>query len=568
MPVKATEITPSLKTIEAREWRLSEMRWIFAKTEVEPFIKKASNDPTALGLLPNHEFLIRNPAHALCIVKCRKTAHSWGIALKALARAITEEKSTTIIGSYDEDEAREKLNFLDWQYGVLRPGVRRGLSMSDGSEIRKFGNGSRIKFISRKAPTGAGASIEWDEFSVEAQGRVTAAEILTAALGCTTHTGTVSIGGTQRGPDTLFNQIVTGKIEDAMQDDPLFASLPGKMWVVGLFPWWVSPALCKDVKAAQGTAKNGSMGTGGAWDMTTEERVAKFGNEKLLAQYRAYKYTPELGLDVFAREFEMLVLDDRESYYPLSLIKDCYELAGRDYWFKSVDVDGSKYGRFNDCLTEAKRAIDRLSSEIRLKTFSGEWGFSMDVGREHDRDEIWVGHNLPKDRERLLPRLNIGMHKMPFDGKEDILHYLFSKIPISRGYLDATHGSMGVQLSERMFRRYGSRCAPFEFSNSSKQIIASGLKAKMESGKMAIPPKTSKFGKLENQMVRIKKLISPSGNVIFDVERNKKAGHGDCFWSLAMLCELYTKPAVWMPRRPVVMEQNNRSQNSGRDLRR
>ena len=151
--------------VEAREIENGELRWIWCKTYIEPNIARAANDESAQCLLPNHEFAIRNGSLLKGIVKCRKTAHSWGgVALKALARAATEERSTTIIGSYDEEEAKEKLNFLNWQFDALPDDEKMRLKMSDGSEIRKFANGSRIKLIPRKAPTGGGAAIELDEF--------------------------------------------------------------------------------------------------------------------------------------------------------------------------------------------------------------------------------------------------------------------------------------------------------------------------------------------------------------------------------------------------------------------
>lgn len=546
--------------VKEREEYFAEQRWAFCQGLVEPHLIQASGDnPYATELLPNHEFLIRSSSRAMIIVKCRKTAHSWGISLKGLSRAATQPKSTTIIGSYDEEEANEKLIFLDWQYDVLPESVKRELGMK-GSHTRTFNNGARIKVISRKAPTGAGAAIEWDEFSVERKGSVTASEIMTAAIGCTTHTGSISLGGTQRGPETMFNKLVIGEGEAAADADPLFAALADRAWNVGHFPWWASPALCKDVAGAMGGAPVGSKGTRGAWAMATEDRVAKYGNEALLYQYRLYKYTPTLGEDLFKREFELLVLDDRESYYPLELLQSGYALAGPNYWFKSVEIkEGGNYNRGSDILAQAKLAVDALAKMIQIGEFRGDFGLAMDIGRDHDRDEIWVGHNAPNDRESLLPRLNIGMDDMPFGGKEEIIDYIFSKIAITRANVDATRGGLAVQFAERMIARYGARVIAFQFTNSSKQIIASGVKAMLQMSKLALPPKSNKFEKLENQMLKIKKLITPSGNVLFDIERNKKQGHGDAFWALAMLCELYTMPAIWTPRRGAVLQQTRNS---------
>jgi phage FluMu gp28-like protein len=528
--------------VEAREWLRGDIRWAWCKKYIEPNIKEAANDESAESLLPNHEFSIRNGSLLKAIVKCRKTAHSWGgVALKALARAATEDRSTTIIGSYDEDEAKEKLTFLDWQFGVLPDSEKRRLDMSDGSEVRRFKNGSRIKLISRKAPTGAGAAIEWDEFSIEAPGRVSAAEILVAAMGAITHTGSLTIGGTQRGAETMFNKIVSGEIDRQMESDPLFQNLPRRPWLIGEFPWWSSPALCVNVMEARIHAPA----------MDTAARVERFGNERLQFQFGYYCSTH--GLEMFQREFEMRILDDRDSYFDLELIQSCYPRG--DYFFIAPPIiEGKGYGRGSDILRHAKRAIDDLEREIRMGALRGYFGLTMDVGRDRDADEIWIAQVPHDDRNMLYPRINIGTNLLPWDGKEELLHYAMTHLPIVRGYLDATKGSIGVQLGERMHRRYGQRLAPFVFSGQNKQIIASSLKARMEQGNIILPPKTPKYDRLESQLLKIKKIISATGNVMFDADRNK-GDHADSAWSLMMMSEMWEAALEWQPRRAIVMQR-------------
>lgn len=534
----------SLSTVAAREEYNGELRWKFAKTFIEPVLKKACNDDSAQFLLPSHEFQIRDPAPAKAVVKSRKIAFSWGEAATCYCRAATEPNSTSIIGSYDEEEAKEKLNFIKWiDKAVLEkyPSLARDLKMNEGSEMREMRNGSRIRFIPRKAPVGPGAAIHLDEFSVERPGSTPAAEVLIGALGCTTYKGSVSIGGTQRGPDTMFNQIISGKLAEKMKEDPLFKGFDMPTWKIREFPWWSCPALCKDPLRAILEAPG----------MDTYDRVTKFGNDNLKNQYILYLSTPDLGgVEIFKREFECFVLSDDLSYYEYELIRSCYDL-GEDmgaYWFKSIAINGAKYGKVfgaADVFAQAKLQINALAALCKTTSFRGDYALTMDVGRTRDHDEIWIGQTPVDDREMLIPRLNLGMEDMPFDGKEEIINYAMAKLPmIRRGLIDGTSGSMGVQLAERMHKKYKSRLETFEFTNKSRNELATGLKARMENQKMVLPRKTNTFTKLEAQLLRVKKIETKAGNIVFDVARTRD-GHGDSFWSLAMMSHVASRPRGW-----------------------
>lgn len=507
----------------------AELRWVFVKKYIEPHIKIAANDDSAIGLLPNHEYLIRSTAKAQCIVKCRKTAHSWCIAADALARAITEPRSTSIIMSYDEDEAKAKNYFLDWQYGVLPEGIKREMRMTDGSEERRFANGSRIKMISRKAPTGAGATIYVDEFSVEGKAGVSSAEILIAAIGCTTHTGYLRVGGTQRGPETLFNKIVTGQWRENIPAD--LSGFPVVEWEVGEFPWWVSPALCTDTFRATIEAPK----------MATYDRVAAFGNEKLKTQYLMYCQTPEQGEEMFRREFEMIVLDDNETYFPLELIRSCTVPKSKEseYYFVRADLVGG------DSSEKALSVLRQLASQYRTGKIKGELCAAMDVARDKDKAVITIASNDENDRSLMQVRCIITMSRVTFPTMKEIWWYMLDNLPIVRGCIDSTKGSIGRQLGEESEQLYGQRSLMFEFTSSNKQIIVAGIKGRMENGALCLPP-CARDTDIEREFLRIKRKTTLAGNVVFDAERTDE-GHADIFYSLAMLSTLFSLPSEGLP---------------------
>lgn len=521
----------------------AQMRYVFGKTFVEPVSALASNDSSAQGFLPNHEHQLLNTNPADLVVKSRKIAHSWGFANRALAVAATKTFSTQTVISFDEAEAKEKLRFLDMIYKAAcdrTPALLKELRMSDGSESRTFkGTGAQISFSSRRPPTGRSGDTIIDEFSIEPPGRVSASDLLIGAIGATTHKGQVLLAGTQRGTDTMFYKISQG-LEDAFAGNPLFENAVMPQFTVMEYPWWSSPALSTNPIEAVVLAPG----------MTTEQRVSKYGNERLLSQYAIYMTTPEQGLEVFQREFELMVLDDKESYYSLGLIESCYTKS-HDHWFEFTEIDGTRWPN-EDCLAEAKLIIDKMAVEIKRGNFRGEWGWAMDIARHKDYEEIWIGHSDEFQRDMVHPRASISALKLPFPGKEALVEYLMARLPITRGCVDATKGSVGVQFGEWTEGKWGQRAAGFQFTQSSKQILASSLKVRFESRKIELPRFSQDFSKLRNQLLQMKKIQKPSGLVLFDIARSGKE-HGDIAWALCMFSDLFDKPIVWTPRQSVVI---------------
>lgn len=530
----------NLSVREASARLEAKKRWAFAKTEIEPVIADASKDPEAISLLPNHEFLIRSYARAQLIAKCRKTAHSWGIAACALAQCVTTAYSQEYISSVDEKEALNKLEYLTWIYEAIcrnHPGFDREFRMSKGTEKKRFANGSIIHFLPRVAPTGPSGGYYGDEFSVEPRGKTPAVEILTGAIGAITHRGSIRLGGTQRGEETLFYKLWSGEYDAELRQNPDLARLlAGIQWEIGSFPWWESPALSLDPIEAARTAPQ----------LETHQRVEKFGNAKLLTQYALYLSTPGLGLPLFQREFELKCVPDDERYYPLDLIQRCYPERDALYPFWHETLDGSNYNQDPGCIKPAFDLIDKIAATIKNGGLRGDWGYGSDIARHTDKDAIAIGHNLPEDRHSLCLRGALVMSNLPFPGKRAVWEYLITRLPITRGAVDATRGSVGVQLAEELELRYNQRAQGVQYNSGNKQIWASGLKARMEANRMQLPFATAptepvhigEFRTLQSELLQVKKIERAGGLMQFDVERTKD-GHGDMFWATASWNGLY-----------------------------
>ena len=527
----------SNRELTARAQAKKRLAW--ARAFVEPHIKDASRDLDAESLLPNHIFCLGSYALTQLKVKSRKIADSWGMALYAVAQAATSRSSQINIGSYDEDEAKNKLDFIEWIYEVLPVGERRELGMSKGTQQKRFNNGSNVNLLTRKAPTGGGGDYLGDEFSVEPKGRVSANEILTAALGALTHKGSVRLTGTQRGEDTTFYKIWSGEWQREMLENPIFGLLPNVEWEVGEFPWWESPALCTDVEAATRLAPA----------MATPERVVQFGNAKLQQQFVIYLTTPGLGLPIFQREFELKVVAEGDQYFELDDLQSCYPRRDEPYWFQHVEIKGTNYRQDSGLIQPALTLIDEMARAVKMGIIRGEFGFGMDIGRDQDPDEICIGHSIPEDRYTLCLRAVISLHDMPFEGKRRILEHLLGKPNlIVKGAIDGTKGSLGYNLAEDFEVKYGQRAQGVVFTNGIKQILATGVKTRVDQRKLTMPwcPRPDspdfttpgRFTKLQSQMLALKRTESAAGVIHFDVARTS-AGHGDCFWATALWNHLY-----------------------------
>jgi hypothetical protein len=537
----------------------AKMRVTFAQTLIAPYMREASGDPDALGLLPNHIFTLESFAMVQLKLKSRKIADSFGLALFALAQCATNKNEQVNIGSYDEEEARNKLRYLDGIYSVLPRTVRRELGMTDGSEKRKFHTGSEINFLTRKAPTGSSGSYLGDEFSVEPKGKVSALEILVAALAGTTHKGVIRLTGTLRGEDTLFYQIYSGAYQEEILANPIFAMLPQVQWEIGEFPWWTSPALCTDPVAAAIEAPR----------LDTPDRVLKYGNDKLKQQFVIYLTTPGLGLPIFQREFELKLVADGEFYYELEEIEACY--GGPDYIFEHCEVTAKESAHFvpadedptNTVLQEAKECILRLAGHVKRGTLRGEWALAM------DKDELVLGHNLPEDRKMCALRLNIGLRDMPFPGKQELIEFAMRHLPISKGNIDSTRGSVGVQLGEWAAKKWPGKLREFQFTPGANADGFTNIKTRFQLNKVLLPrmprPEAPKIPGVYRDMViqlrAVKKTETAAGNVLINITRTKDH-HGDKAKSFLMLCDLFGTVETYQTGNVIILPQAGRSSAS------
>jgi phage FluMu gp28-like protein len=484
----------------ARVFAIDRLTWV--QTYVD--ISAASGDADSKTLNPNQIFCIGDYHPFQAAEKGRQEGHSFAFAADSIARAVMEPRSQSVHISTDKWEAQKKQIYCMRILDSLKGRGKQDTRIKSESKNRiEFMNGSLIDFLACRPPRGADrASIYLDEFAFMPGVQ----EMLKAALGCTTHGGYIRIGSTHCGALSEFFKIVKNLPDE-------FGRNPYQNWNRGYFPWWTCPTLSVDPTRAFLEAPG----------MDTAARVAKFGNEKLKQIFAGYPL-----LEEFQEEFECVVVDEAHSFFPLSLINRCIPPKLVDDYFDYVpDVDGKS----NTSLDAAKLAVQNLARAWESGEVPGELLAGFDIGRRVDKDEITIcsDHN-----ESVCLRLLISMSNMPFEKKEEIWDFIMQELPITRGFVDGTPGSMGMPLAEKMHTRYGEKSGIFEFSMQSKAELANGMKIRMTRGGIIIP---QPLPALIRQIHSIKKRVTAANNEVFDVEANREH-HGDKFWSFAMCASL------------------------------
>lgn len=94
--------------------------------------------------------------------------------------------------------------------------------------------------------------------------------------------------------------------------------------------------------------------------------------------------------------------------------------------------------------------------------------------------------------------------------------------------VDAT--GIGMDLAERLVKKHGSRVDAVEFTQKSKEMLATGLHGLMSRKKIQLKEDDAE---LRRSVLSLRKNITSHGNTTFEAERTKK-GHADAAWALAL----------------------------------
>ena len=443
----------------------------------------SSNEPLVMDWWQAHymksddQFLIAN--------KSRRVGWSYITATKGLATALDPAISgyTKQYVSYSLDDATEKIRiaaeFYDSIPSIAKP--KKCLSRTRTHlEFLDYNGRSISRLISLpcKQPRGKGGDISLDEFAFHQRD----VEIYTAAIAVIARGGALEIGSTPFGNKGRFYEILTDRIQ--YPDYKRYN-----------IPWYFSPALCKDVEAAVAD-KN----------LSTEERITKYGTPAVFAIYRS------MPTDDFQQEFECLFRDELAAFITLDMIRDCTPIGGGEDEDDTREVRA--YKRLDDFILAYR-------PEIHGSLYAG-----YDVGRTNDKSELTIlGYDPGRNHRTYWCR--VSMKGARFEDQEALLARALTELPIHRLCIDGT--GIGMDLGERMTKRFARKVESCMFTNEFKEDIANGMWLTMDAREISLPPDKD----LQQQIHSIKKIVTSGKHARFDCDSNEKH-HGDAFWSLAL----------------------------------
>jgi phage FluMu gp28-like protein len=407
------------------------------------------------------------------VEKARQVGYSFLFAAEGIARCHLREAHTSIMVSYNLEDAKEKISYAHQLAEELPLAYRKKLVIDSRTELGFVSNGaskrvSRIISNPSKAPRGKTGDIFLDELAHYLNDREvykgSTALILRSRgqlTGCSSPLG-------RRG---IFWQVARQELRKY------------RAYWRQRVPWWLCSFLCIDVP---GAAQRASL-------MTTEERVRTFGTKDIQDQYDS------LPLEDFQGEFELSYCDEYYSFYPYELILPCTsdDLALADDFATFGDVTGRLVAGF-------------------------------DVGRKRDLSELSIFEEV--DGKKVC-RLLRSYDKVPFAEQEGDLRRMLTMLPIGRLSID--QNGIGMHLAENLGRDFGV-VVPEVFSNESKEIWATDFKILLQRKDVVLPKDRELVAQIHGVKRGLTPTGKPSFEVERDAGGR---GHGDRFWSVALACQ-------------------------------
>src|SRR5215208_4393744 len=409
--------------------------------------------------------------------KSRQIAWSFIAAAEGVAEAVLDEQSSIFV-SITLDEAKEKIRYARTVFENLE-GVNLPKIKSDNQLLLEFDNGARLISHSSRPPRGkARMNVYLDEFAHVKHDR----QIYTAALPVISKGGRLRIGSSPMGASGVFWEIDTQSMR----------AYPG--YTRRRTPWWEVEAFCLNVKEAKNLAP----------PILTGERVEMFGNDRIKAIYA------NMPLEDFQQEYEAEYVDEVTAWITWEEIKqnqDSELLCGI----------GQMRTKGMDRIDAAINQLKQWLAEKKVETvFSG----GMDIGRTRNTSELYlVGESTTKTYPL---RLALTMDNTEFDDQQSVVANVMANLPVKKLLIDQT--GIGRNLAENATKKFGQKVEGVDFTNATKQFWAGNTKMIMQQRKAPIPIDRE----LAYQIHSIKKLFTPSKNVVFDTDRNEKH-HADKF---------------------------------------
>lgn len=442
---------------------------------------------------------IKSKARYSCILKSRRTGFSFATGLKGIAKSQDSDRSKYVkqFVSYNESDAVEKIRYAREFYDSIPKQHKKQLVHSNATELEFLDtNGkttSRLISMPCRPPRGKGGDISLDEYAIYLP--KVSNQIYTAALFVIMRGGCIEVGSTPLGTIGKFYEICTR--HDDFPDYERYN-----------VPWWFAQALCVDVPGAVKEAK----------EMTTEERVERFGTDTLKSIFR------NSTIEDFQQECECTFIDSAASYISLELIWQNTP-GRREEDIPPDNLTDDEYFNFGRNVEvkpfrNADDAILGYNPELHGEVLY----FGYDVSKTRDATAFYI-HGLVNGKKRVFYREE--MRNVSYENQIDNVRKLYRNLPIFRGCMDCT--GMGAPVYETLHNEFGDRIEGVDFTLASKETMAMSVKFGLEKREFELENDRD----FHNQIHSIKRMPSTGGHFRYDAERSEK-GHADSFWAWAM----------------------------------
>lgn len=177
--------------------------------------------------------------------------------------------------------------------------------------------------------------------------------------------------------------------------------------------------------------------------------------------------------------------------------------------------------------------LGQLLAGQSLPTYLG-----VDIGRRKDLTSIVRGREFPEGAMHLLPSENLV--NLPFEGQRARIRQIIREERVGRCRIDAT--GIGAQLAEELQAEFPGVVEPVTFYDvNNKNRIVTQAKIGLERGALTMPADDPV---MLADFHKIKRHVTPSGNIIFDAARDK-TGHADRFWAAGLCLDAAITDRGW-----------------------
>lgn len=442
---------------------------------------------------------IKNRNRYICLLKSRQTGFSFVVAIKGLVKALDPARTqyTKQFVSYNEEDAQEKIRYAKQFYDSIPARYKKKLVHQTATmlEFEDIGGKTTSRLISLpcRPPRGKNGDVCLDEFAIYLP-RLSK-EIYTAASFCTLRKGCIEVGSTPLGTIGKFYEICSDR-DKYPNFDRYF------------IPWWYAGVMCKDVRGAVQFAK----------EMTTEERVKKYGTDRLISLFN------NSTLEDFQQECECTFIDSSASYISLELIYANTPGRREDDIPANIENDEEYFNVKRDIEIKNFRNADELILNYDPDKNGSPLYMGLDIGRTKDATVFYI-IGIVNGKKRSVLRHE--MRNAEFDSQAGVFDRLMENLPIYRSCID--DGGIGRNLAENAKKKYGERVELYHFDLQSKEILAMEVKTGLERREFELENDRD----FHAQIHSIKRTPSSGGSFRYDAERNEN-GHADSFWAWAL----------------------------------